>query len=113
MNHAYPDRENTLALLGDWQKHHAAVEKLMDGIESSMGLAFEGPMFKTVWSLFNAYTATLAVEIGDYHEWLEWYCSETNMGKRSMQVEINGKTSRIKTLANLCTLIISERGKNP
>lgn len=68
MNH--PDRENTLALLTDWKKHHVAVEKLMDGAAAYIGIEPEGPMHDTVWSLFNAYTDTLAVEIGDYFEWL-------------------------------------------
>ncbi len=111
MNH--PDRENTLALLTDWKKHHVAVEKLMDGAAAYIGIEPEGPMHDTVWSLFNAYTDTLAVEIGDYFEWLNWYCSETDMGKRSKAVEIHGKTRRIKTLAQLCTLIIQSRREIP
>jgi hypothetical protein len=105
----YPDRANTLALLTEWAKHHAAVEKLMDGIESSMGLDLNGPLFATVWALFYEYTEGLAARVGDEDEWLEWYCSETDMGKRAKQVTFNGKTSRIKTLANLCTLLIRLR----
>ncbi len=60
----YPSREDTLALLGDWQRHHAAVEAMMAGIKRHMGLDTDGTMFVTVWAVFGAYTDTLAVEVG-------------------------------------------------
>ena len=113
MTHAYPDREATIALLTDWQKHHAAMDRLFKGFAMYIGLEVEGPMFETVYGLFDAYTGTLAVEVGDFGEWLNWYCSETDMGKRSKAVEIHGKTRRIKTLAQLCTLIIQSRREIP
>jgi hypothetical protein len=106
----YPDRENTLSLLGDWVKHHAAVSTMMDGIKQHMGLDPDGKMFVTVWAVFGAYTDTLAVEIGDYFEWLDWYRFETDMGKRSKEVtSLSGRTKRIKTIAQLATLIIESR----
>lgn len=113
MTRTYPDKANTLALLGDWQKHHAAVDRLFKGSAMYIGLDTGGPMFETVWDLFQAYTDTLAVEIGDYFDWLDWYCSETDMGKRSRTVVIKGKDRRIKTLAQLCTVIIQQRGEIP
>lgn len=113
MNNEYPNRENTISLLAEWRKHHAAVEKLMDGAVTYIGIEPEGPMHDTVWRLFDAYTGSIAVEVGDYFEWLDWYCSETNMGKRSKEVQVNGKTKRIKTLAQLCTLIIQHRREIP
>lgn len=106
----YPDKEHTLSLLGDWAKHHTAVETLMDGIEASIGLDQDGPMFVTVWGLFGAYTDTLATEIGDLDEWLYWYRYATHMGKRSKQVIVSKKTMQVKTLAQLAELIVSQRG---
>jgi len=109
----YPDRENTMTLLDDWQKHHAAVTRMMDGINVHMGLDPDGVMFVTVWAVFGAYTDTLAVEIGDYFEWLDWYRFETDMGKRSKAVVINGTTKRVKTLTQLCAVILDERKRKP
>ena len=110
---AYPDRENTMTLLTEWARHHAAVEKLMDGITETIGLDPNGPMFDTVWRLFDAYTGTLAVEVGDFCGWLEWYRDECEMGKRGLTITTNGKAKRIKTLANLCTVILDERKRKP
>lgn len=105
MNHAYPDREATIALLTDWQKHHAAMDRLFKGFAMYIGLEVEGPMFETVYSLFIAYTVTLAVEVGDLGGWLEWYFSENNMGAGKMQAGYDGQLIAIESLGDLCRLI--------
>lgn len=105
MTRAYPDRENTIALLTDWQKHHAAVEELMDGIEGTIGLDPNAPMFNTVWKLFDAYTGTLSVEVGDYEGWLEWFYSENEMGAGKKQAGYDGQLIAIESLDDLCRLI--------
>lgn len=105
MTHVYPDREATIALLTDWHKHHAAVEKLMDGIEDTMGLDIDGPLFEIVWALFSAYTDTLSVEVGDFGGWLEWFCSENDMGAKKMQAGYDGQLIAIESLDDLCRLI--------
>ena len=110
---AYPDRENTLTLLTEWQRHHAAIEKMMDGIKAHMGLDVDGPMFATVWDVFDAYMDALAVEIGDFCGWLGWYRYETEMGKKNMSAGYDGKTKHIKTLANLFWLIEESRKRRP
>jgi hypothetical protein len=107
MNH--PDRENTLTLLGDWQKHHAVVEKMMNSIKTSIGLDPEGPMFDAVWKLFDAYTGALTVEIGDASGWMEWYQLENDMGAKGMAAGYDGKLRKIKTLAHLYSLIAESR----
>lgn len=39
---AYLDQENTLTLLREWVRHYAAVTKMMDSIQSSIGLDVDG-----------------------------------------------------------------------
>lgn len=105
MTRAYPDRANTLALLGDWQKHHAAVEKLLNGVAQSMGLDPSAPLFTTLWALFDAYTSTLSVEVGDFDGWLEWYYAENDMGARGMKAGYDGQVIAIASLEDLYLLI--------
>lgn len=105
----YPNRETTLALLGDWKAHHDAVEKLMDGIKDCIGLDPDGPMFDTVWRLFDAYTASLAAQIGDFGGWLVWYQAENDTGKRGHEAGYDGKLSKIKSLVALYWLIEESR----
>lgn len=102
---SYPDRENTLSMLGDWQAHHAAVEKLMDGIRTSLGMDIDGPMFNTVWKMFDAYTGAIAVEMGDSGGWLEWFFSENDMGAKALAAGYDGDLNPIKTLDDLWRLI--------
>ena len=104
-----PDKENTLSLLGDWAKHHAAIEKMMAGIKANIGLDLDGTMFVTVWAVFGAYTDTLACEIGDSEGWLDWYRFECEMGARSKGAIVNMKSIKVKTLAQLARVIVEDR----
>ena len=109
----YPNKENTLSLLGDWARHHASVEKMMGGIKQHMGLGPDGLMFVTVWAVFNAYTETLGEVVGDYCGWMDWYRFEVEMGKKNMTAGYDGKVKRIKTLAHLYWLIEESRKRKP
>lgn len=107
----HPDHENTLALLREWQQHHDDVATLMDGIKASIGLDIDGPMFDIVWKLFDAYTGALSAEVGDFGCWLSWYGSENQMGALRMDAGYDGKTKPIKTLDDLCWLIMESRAR--
>ena len=101
----YPDHANTLALLGDWQKHHTAMDRLFKGSAMYIGLDPNGPMFETVWALFDAYTSTLSVEVGDFDGWLEWYYIENDMGANEMQAGYDKQLIAIQSLDDLYRLI--------
>lgn len=105
----YPSREDTIVLLREWQKHHTAVEKMMDGIKATIGLDPNGPLFDTVWKLFDAYTNTLSVELGDLGGWLQWYQMENDMGANGHVVHIKDKPTKITTLGQLCELVRNSR----
>lgn len=101
----YPDKATTLAKLDEWSMHHAAVERLIDGINYGIGLDPNGPLFATVWALFDAYTDSLAAEIGDLGGWLDWYFAENDMGKRGHEAGYDGKAKKIKNLGSLFWLV--------
>ena len=113
MTREYPDRENTLSLLADWQKHHAAIEKLMDGIKDTMGLDIDGPLFEIVWALFSAYTDMLERVMGvEDFTWLPWYCFDNDMGDKGHEASPgNGHPRRpVRSLDDLAQLILESRG---
>lgn len=105
----YPDKEHTLALLADWQKHHAAVSKLMDGTKAVFWANPDTSIFDTFWRLFEAYTSSLSVEIGDLDEWLPWFYSDNNMGEWGMSEGYDGESKSIETLEHLYELIAESR----
>ena len=105
----YPDKPATLALLENWQKHCAAIEKMMAGINDCMGLDINGPMFEMVWGVFGAYEAALGAFIGDHGNWLEWFRAENEMGARGMAAGYDGSLKPVKTLGDLYGLIAESR----
>jgi len=108
MTRPYPDKKNTLSLLADWQAHAEAIDKMMDGITTSIGLDSNGPMCNTVWTLFNAYTQTLAMEVGDFGGWLEWHQAENEMGAKGVVTGYDGNHA-VQTLDDLYRLIEESR----
>lgn len=108
----YPDRKNTLALLDAWQKHHAATNKMMDGIQQCIGMDPNGPLFEIVWRLFDAYTDALAAQLGDFCGWLSWYFMENDFGANGMAAGYDGKTKAIKKPEHLYSLIAESRKRN-
>ncbi len=106
----HPNTKQTIAKLQDWQENHATIAKLMDGVKTCIGLDPSGPMFESVWRLFEAYTAALSAELGDHSKsWLSWYYMENDMGRKGFNAGYDGKTKPIKTLAHLAQLIAQAR----
>jgi hypothetical protein len=107
----YPDRENTLSMLAEWQGQHAAVNNLMDGIDAGIGIDPSGLLFTKVWILFDRYSKTLSVEIGDFDGWLDWYSQENDMGAKGMTAGYDGRKKPIETLEHLLELIEQSRAR--
>lgn len=105
----YPDKKTTLVLLAEWVAHHDKIDKMMDGIKASIGLDPSGPLFDSVWSLFDGYTNALAAQIGDDGDWLPWFYMENDMGAKGMAAGYDGKLHKIKSLADLYRLIAESR----
>ena len=105
----YPDKKTTLVLLAEWVAHHDKIDKMMDGIKASIGLDPDGPLFDSVWGMFDSYTNALAAQIGDAADWLSWFYMENEMGAKGHAAGYDGKPRKIKTLADLYRLIAESR----
>lgn len=108
---SYPNKAETLQILNDWHYQHDRITELMDGMGKSIGLLPEGPLFETVWGMFDAYTKSISELVGDKGDWLAWYYLENDMGARGMSAGYNGKTSLIKSKVHLWKLIEQSRGR--
>jgi hypothetical protein len=69
----------------------------------------ENPLFDTIEDIFTTYTDTVSELVGDCNQWLDWYRFETDMGRRSKEVSIAGKTLRIKSIDSLANMIIKTK----
>jgi hypothetical protein len=108
---SYPDKKTTLALLDEWVAHHDKIDAMMEGIKASIGLDPNGPLFDTVWRLFDSYTNALAAQIGDAGEWLDWYRMENDMGAMGMTAGYE-KVCTVNTLKDLYWLIAESRRRD-
>ena len=106
----YPIKPEALAMLKKWQSRHDETEQMMDGIQECIGLDPNGPLFNAVWAMFDAYTESLGVALGDgLNGWLPWFYMENDMGRNGFDAGYDGKTKPIKTIEHLYALILEGR----
>jgi hypothetical protein len=96
MNHT-----EKLNLLAEWQAHTETANRLIDPITEVLGLSVESPIHTAVWGLQTAYTKAVSKLVGDGGEWLDWYASENDFGRKHMEAGPKDATRHISTLADL------------
>ena len=99
---------DTLQKLQQWEELHDKTKiawKLFD----DLGVEIGGKIFSAIWDSFEAYTAILADMLGagaPEGSWLYWYCYENDMGRRGMQVTIDGEEFSVNDLEDLNNIIL-------
>lgn len=95
-----------LPLLQAWARRHAQLQAQMDALAAIFVRNFDGPLFDAVWSTWNDYTQALSRIVGDDEDWLGWFESECDMGKRpQVVISASGRKIRVRSVAQLARVI--------
>lgn len=94
-----------IQLLAEWQARIQTADRLIEPVAEVLGLSPESPIHVAVWSLQNAYTRSVAQLVGDQAEWLDWYASENDFGRKAMNAGPVGANRPIATLDDLIWVI--------
>lgn len=99
--------DQMIAELTTWRDRIVESDEAIENLLEPLMLSPESPLYQIIWSLQGAYTKATAVIVGDHWEWLDWFASETNMGRNAKGVcPGKGKPRRvIETIADLAWLI--------
>lgn len=92
-----------------WADAMQAADKMEAELLDPLGLQPESPLRSGLWSLQDALTATTADLVGDQWQWLSWHYAENDMGRKGMEVQVNGKTFKVETLDHLAQAIAETR----
>lgn len=100
-------RDKAINLLQRWQDTYIALEAAYGPLEKAFGASYEGELPDAMWQMFDAYTQLLVDILGDTQDWLNWYCYETDMGKKEMRVFIPEvwDNAPVKNVSELYTII--------
>lgn len=90
-----------LAILREWAVQMETADLLIDPIADALKLTPESPIHAAIWGLQTAYTKAVGKLVGDKADWLDWYASENDFGRKHMDAGPAGSTRPISTLDDL------------
>jgi hypothetical protein len=97
-----------MKFLREWETQFHLIDEAWTSLEKLFcGLDCDSQVGKAMWDTFYKYTKSIAVNIGDSGEWLDWYCWENDMGLRMMEAKAAAwkKMRKIVNLEVLCRAI--------
>lgn len=99
-----------LPRLEQWAADYAAVGAQLEALRNVVG-GVESPLSDAIWRMQDAYTAAVAVNVGDQGEWLAWYQTECRLGAQAMEARPceGAKWRKVKTLQQLAQVIWEAR----
>lgn len=100
-------KDKAIILLQRWQNTYIALEAAYEPLEKAFGASYEGELPDAMWEMFDVYTELLGDVLGDTQAWLQWYCFETDMGKKDVCVFIPEvwDNAPVKNVTDLYTII--------
>ena len=90
-----------LAILREWAVQMEAADLLIDPIADALKLTPESPIHTAICGLQTAYTNAVGKLVGDKADWLDWYASENDFGRKHLDAGPTGSTRPISTLDDL------------
>ena len=107
-------KDEAFGFLQRWQDSYNNLEAAYEPLTKAFGATYEGELPDAVWGMFDAYTELLAGILGDTQDWLQWYCFETEMGKKNMRVFIPEvwDNAPMKNVSDLYTVIEAAKAKD-
>lgn len=100
-----------LTALTAWKMQIDQSNQVVESIIEPLMLSPESPLYTAIWELQGALIESVAKNVGDTDEWLDWFYAENRMGKRAMEAcpDTGKPTRKIKTLKDLAWLIEESR----
>jgi len=99
-------KADKLRLLKRWKAVHDRCDTVWVEAKPLFGDDATGsPLWDAQWTVFEAYTDTLATLLGDGGGWLDWFANENEMGKRQYEAGPKDKLRPIRTLSDLLWLL--------
>lgn len=82
-----------------------AANKKLEPVYSALMLAPESPINEALDGVIKALTEATSKLVGDKSEWLDWYATENDFGRKGLSAGYMGHEKPIKSLEDLMDLI--------
>lgn len=93
-----------LEMLQEWQKTITATDSQISALRAVLGMS-DCALYESIRQMQCRYTESVARNVGDKSEWLEWFWLENEMGARGHEAGVDDDMRKIKTLDDLLWLV--------
>jgi hypothetical protein len=91
-----------------WANRQRKMQAQCKALRALTGADPDCALLAPFFSVWSAYTVAVSELIGDKEEWLQWYETECDMGRKPMEVvSLGGRTVKVRTLRQLARVIAS------
>lgn len=95
--------------LRHWKRRHGEMMAAYDALYRLTGCSPESQLSTALFDVWTAYTVAISEIVGDHDEWLQWFQSECDMGKRPKTMRFaDGRELTVKTLRHLARVIATK-----
>jgi len=96
-----------IALLEEWLAEYERVASVCEGIEDLFGKHGESHVQTSFYRLFEKYTQSVSIQVGDDFKWLDWFIWDNDCGKNKMEARASSwkKARKIRTVKDLEAII--------
>lgn len=100
-------QQQKLTLINQWLAHAKQIDQTYDELKRLFDASPESPMMETTNKLFVDYTRLVAEQVGDHHEWLQWYLYDCRAGQQALwaQPHKDKPGGKVETVEDLLALI--------
>jgi hypothetical protein len=98
-------RYEKMLAIQDWMFAIENAESLIAPVREVLMLAPESPINEALDGVIKALTEATSKLVGDKSEWLDWYATENDFGRKGLSAGFMGHEKPIKTLDDLLDLI--------
>lgn len=91
-----------------WADRQRKLQAQYEALRALTGADPDCALLAPVWSVWSAYTVAVSELVGDKEEWLQWYETECDMGRKPKEVvSWGGRTIKVRTLRQLARVFAS------
>lgn len=101
------DKAKIEQAIRDFDERVRAMDEVWEKLEEVLGATPESPVFEAMTAVAGGYVAALDAAYG-IGGWLEWWWLECQLGRQTMECEVDGKEFTVATIDDIVQVVLAD-----